>query len=394
MKNKSVAILDIRSNEISFLLGSKGVNGTFAFSDSRSECYEGFSSNGFHDEQSLRRAIHSVITSVKENFGGKIDKIYVGVPSTFTKVLTKGHTISFSSKRKVCMQDIEWLYQSGLNELLAREQCIRRSAMYFTLVDNRKYFSPEEVYGVSTTTLKGALCYYFVSDYFYALLTETLSTIGFSETEFIPSSLAQTNYLFSEKRREGYAFLLDVGFLTTTFSVVYGNGIVHEESFDFGAGIILVALMNALEVEYETAEEILYTANVSGGSVGKEQTYVDELTGKQFSVYKINEVIKYTLDILCENIESFLAKYYKDKTASALIVNPIGITGEGIGYIKGGAEHISKRLNRLTEIIYPDLPYYDKPAFSSRIALLNAAISKQKKTGWIYKIFHRAGGKK
>ena len=169
MKNESVAILDIRSNEISFLIGAKGVNHTFSFSDSRSEKYEGFSSNGFYDEQSVRRAIHSVITSVKENFGGKIDKIYVGVPSAFIKVLTKGHTISFSSKHKVCMQDIEALYESGLNEMFVKEKCIRRSAMYFTLGDNRKYFSPEDVYGVSTTMIKGALSYYFVSDYFYAI---------------------------------------------------------------------------------------------------------------------------------------------------------------------------------------------------------------------------------
>lgn len=392
MKNGSVAILDIRSNEISFLLGAKGVNNTFSFGDSRSEQYEGFSSNGFYDEQSFRRAIHSLITSVKENFGGKIDKIYVGVPSAFTKVLTKGHTISFSSKHKVCMQDIEALYESGLNEILVKEKCIRRSAMYFTLGDNRKYFSPEDVYGVSTTMLKGALSYYFVSDYFYSILTETLDAIGVFDVEFIPSSLAQASYLFSEKRREGYVFLLDVGFLNTTFSIVYGNGVVHEESFDFGAGIILVALMEGLEIDYETAETILHTSNISGGSVGKEQTYTDELSGRRFSVLKINDIIKFTLDILCENIENFLAKYYKEKTG--LIVSSIGITGEGIGFIKGGAEHISKRLNRLTEIVYPDLPYYDKPAFSSRISLLNAAISNQKKTGWIYKIFHRLGGKK
>ena len=41
MKNECVAVLDIRSNEVSFLLGSKGVNGTFVFSGMQSESYEG-----------------------------------------------------------------------------------------------------------------------------------------------------------------------------------------------------------------------------------------------------------------------------------------------------------------------------------------------------------------
>ena len=42
MKNESVAILDIRSSEVSFLLGAKGVNGTFVFSGMHSEKYEGY----------------------------------------------------------------------------------------------------------------------------------------------------------------------------------------------------------------------------------------------------------------------------------------------------------------------------------------------------------------
>lgn len=393
MRNDSVAVLDIRSNEISFLLGAKGVNGTFSFRDSRSEQYEGFSSAGFYDEQSFRRAVNGVITSVKENFGGKIAEIHVGVPSAFIDVQTKGQTISFSSKRKVCAQDIETLYESGLNELLSDKKCVRRSPMYFTLGDNRKYFHAEDIFGVSTTTLKGAVSYYFISEYFDKIVTETLEALGFRNIKFIPSSLAQANYLLPEKRREGYAFLLDMGFLTTTISVIYGNAIVHEKSFDFGTGVVLVSLMQALEVEYSVAEEILYASNISGGNIPKEQTFLDETTGRQFSVLKINDIIKYALDALCENVDKFFSLYYKDKTASGLIVNPISITGEGISYIKGGAEHISKRLSRLTEIIYPDLPYYDKPAFSSRISLLNMALSERKKSIF-NRIFNSSGGKR
>lgn len=394
MKNQSVAVLDIRSNEVSFLLGAKGVNETFLFSDSRSEQYEGFSSSGFYDEKSFCNAVNAVVTSIKENFGGKIQTIYVGVPSGFIDIQTKGHTISFSGKRKLCQQDVEALFDSGLNDLLANGICIRRSAMYFTLGDNRKYFSPEELYGVSTTTLKGGLCYYFVSEYFYNIVTTVLSDLGFQDVRFIPSSLAQATYLLSNKKREGYAYLLDVGFLSSTISIVYGDGIVHEQTFDFGTGAILVALMDALNVEYSVAEEILYAANISGGNIPKDQVFFEESSGKQYSVLKINDVIKYALDFLCENVDKFFAKYYKDKNASGLIINPISITGEGIGYIKGGAEHIAKRLNRLTEIVYPDLPYYDKPSCSSRIALLNAAISEKKKIGWFHKIFNGLGGRK
>ncbi len=395
MKNESVAILDIRSNEVSFLLGAKGVNGTFVFNGSRTQKYDGFSvRNGFYDEDSFRRAISSAITSVRQNYEGTLTELFVGVPSAFVSVLTKGQTNSYPSKRKLVLQDVEALYESGLNELLAQGRCIRRSDMYFTLGDNRKYFSTEDLYGVPTTLLKGALCYYFVQEDFYDTVRLAANHSGFTDVRFIPSTLAQAKYLFPQEKREGYAFLLDVGFLTSSISVIYGNGIVHEESFDCGVGQVLALLVKKLGVDYATAEEILAASNVSGGFVADNLKWSSDFGETTFPVRKINEVIKCGLDELCERVENFFAKYYRDRSSSELMVNPIGVTGEGIGYIKGMAEHISGRLNRLTEIVYPDLPYYDKPMFSSRIALLDTALSDRRTQSWFQKLFHLGGKRK
>ncbi len=394
MKNESVAILDIKSYEITFYLGSKGVNNTLVLYDSFTEKYEGFSKDGFFDEVSFRHAVVKAITCVRQNFDGIIGEIFVGVPSAFISVVTKGHTISFPSKRKISSQDIESLYESGLNDLLMQDRCIRRSAMYFTLGDNRKYFNANEVYGVPTTLLKGALCYYFVNEQFYLATKKILNDLDFKDIKFLPSTLAQALYLLPEKRREGYAFLLDVGFITSSISVVYGNGIVHEETFNCGLGTILASLMDKLDIEYTLAEEILSTANISGGGVPKDLTWISEQGDASFSVQKINDVIKCSLDVLCENVENFFTKHYQQKQTAVFAVNPIGLTGEGISGVAGIAEHISRRLNRLTEIVYPDLPYYDKPAFSSTMALLNMALGDRKKKGWIYKIFNNIGGKK
>ncbi len=390
MKYESVAILDIRSGEVTFALGTKGVNDTFVFKDSHTEEYEGYLTEGFLDEASFRRAVTKAIGSVRQNYGGVIDTVYVGVPAPFVSVQTKGHTISFPSKRKITVQDVDALYESGLSELLLGGRCIHRSAMYFSLGDNRRYFTAGSLYGTPSTSLKGALCYYFVADGLYDGLTALLQGESFSKIRFVPSGLAQASYLLTEKKREGYAFLLDVGFLTTSVSVVYGNGIVHEKSFNCGVGTIRVALMQELKVDYLTAEEILNAANISGGHVSKEVVWATESSNRQFSVQHINDVIKCNLDGMCEQIEGFFARYYKDKQ-SGITANPISVTGEGVSGIKGLAEHISRRLNRLTEIVYPDLPYFDKPTFSSRISLLSAATSTEKKKSFLQRLF---GGKK
>ena len=392
MKTESVAILDIRSNEVSFSLGARGVNGTFSFSDTYSVAYEGYFSSGFLDEASFRKAVASVITSVKQRYDGTVEGVYVGVPSAFTSIQTMGHTISFSSKHKISAQDVDALFESGFNELMAKQRCVRRSAMYFTLGDNRKYFSAEDLYGVSTNVLKGALCYYFVDEEFYNTINEILNGFGFTSVQFIPSTLAQADYLLTKKRREGYALLLDLGFLTSSVSVLYGDGIVHEATFDCGVATVLVDLMKAFDIDYEAAEEILLSANISGGAVPNEMRWILEREDRSFSVAEINDVIKCALDTLCEKVDAFFSQHYKDKAQTALAASPICVTGEGIVYLKGGAEHISRRLNRLTEIVSPDLPYYDKPTFSSRIGLLSMATSERKKKNWFHKIF-KFGGK-
>ena len=393
-KNKSVAILDVRSNEISFLLGSRGVNNNFSYSGNHVEKYEGFCSQGFFDEESFRRAVVRAIGAVRQAYDGTIDSVYVGVPAAFVSVVTTGRTAAFNSKRKITAQDIDAFYESGLTSLMVQGRCIRKSAMYFTLGDNRKYFSADDLYGVPTNMLKGALCYYFVSEYFYSLLNSVLNDMGFTAVEFIPSTLAQSIYLLDEKKREGYGFLLDIGYTSSSISVVYGDGIVHEESFDFGVASVLVALMQTMEIDFAVAEEMLGLANISGGNVPKDLAYYTELDERAFSVQKINDVIKCGLDELCEKVDDFLKKRYKDKATTMIAINPISITGEGISCIKGAAEHIAKRVGWLTEIVSPDLPYYDKPTCSSRIALLSMALSNCKSQSWWERLFYKNGGKR
>ena len=395
MKNESVAILDIRSNEISFLLGAKGVNGMFVISGIHVERYEGFCLDGFFDEEAFRRAVVRAVSAVQQNYKGTIDKIYVGVPSAFVSVVTKGQTIAFDSKRKLSSQDIDTLFDHGLDELALSGRCVRRSAMYFTLGDNRKYFSVDDLYGMHTTMLKGGLCYYFVSEYFYEIIQGLMESMSFSDVKFIPSTLAQSIYLLPEKKREGYAFLLDIGFVTSSLSVVYGNGIVHEENFNCGIASVLVGLIQGLEVDFNVAEEMLAGANISGGN---ETEYVTHSTaGEEYSIpsNRINDAIKCAVDQLCERLDVFLQKYYREKNSATMSVNPISVTGEGIWGIKGIAEHIEKRIGWVTETVYPDLPFYDKPTASSKISLLNMALNDQMKTTGIWqKLLKRLGGKK
>ena len=107
-----------------------------------------------------------------------------------------------------------------------------------------------------------------------------------------------------------------------------------------------------------------------------------------------NFVVAEILKSYQNNAQDCLLWYYRDKSTMNFASSPLSVTGEGIGGIGGAAEHIAKRLGRMTRVVYPDLPYYDKPVFSSRIALLSAALSERKKSGLFGRIFNIFGGKK
>ena len=288
--------------------------------------------------------------------------------------------------------DVEALYDKAFDSILSQKVCIHRSDMYFSLGDNRKYFGASALYGAYTSSLQGGLCFYFVDEKFYAILNGALGAIGINEIEYLPASLAQAMYLLPQKRREGYAVLLDVGLVSTTLSVVYGNGIVREESYEWGLGYVYACLSEKLGVDYERAAELVAAANVARGADSEEPIGQTE-DGKPYSERDVNETIKFALDALCEKVDGFFAKYYR--TTTALVdVNPVAVTGEGIGRIMGELGHISTRLNRITQMVYPELPYYDKPAFSSRMALLNMALGEEQKETWLRRIFKKFGGKR
>ena len=384
MRNERVAVLDIRSYQITFLIGTKGFNDSFVICGEETEKYEGYSEQGFFDESSFRDAVRDSVHSVLKTYQGKLDRIYVGVPSPFIRLRTVGQNLPFSKRRRISPTDIETLFDCGLNELAESGRHIRHSSMYFAIGNTNKYFSEEELYGTPSASLRGGLCYYFADERFCEAVESTLSEFVFKEVKFLPASLAESVYLLPKKERMGYAVLLDVGYLTSTVSIVYGNGIVHEKSFMGGVGKVIYCLMKRFSIDQEKAEKILECANIAVGNDKLDEPWTDD-EGTSISVAQINDVIEFGVDHICDQVNRFWNEKYKDKELP-LTSNTLWITGEGVDAIRGIGDHISRRLERTVKILSPDLAYNDRPSQSSRLALLAMAISdKQKKK--CFKIF-------
>ena len=187
----------------------------------------------------------------------------------------------------------------------------------------------------------------------------------------------------------------NIGFVTSSLSVVYGNGIVHEESFNCGIASVLVEIMDTMKLDFNIAQEMLSISNISGGCETDQLMFTVDGEEYSFPVNRVNEVIKCAVDQLCERLDAFLQRYYREKNSATMSVNPISVTGEGLVGIKGITEHIEKRIGWVTETVYPDLPFYDKPTASSKISLLNMALNDQMQKANVWqRLLKRLGGKR
>ena len=383
MGRKSVAVLDVRSSEITVFVGERGVNNTFVFKANRSEPYDGYEDGKFYNVKGLAEAVFKALTSVEHMCGERIKELFVGVPGEFCAVVPKEQNVGFSKKRKITQKDVETLYASGAGDLNGY-RLIRATSMIYVTADNRRVVDP---IGLPSTSLSGVLSYFYCSDYFADVMHAMFKTTRIA-LRFLPTEAAMASYLIPPETRDEYALFLDVGYLSSSILVLLGGGVKAQKSYWTGRAQIVVLIMERLNVPYDVAGALLARANLfaRGGEGKVEFNY----RGNPYEIDTdlLIETVKEGLDGLCEPISEFL----EGCSGREFDYRPLYVTGEGITDIRGALEYVSKRINRICEEVAPDLPYYNKPAMSSRIALMDMAQDDRQKGGIINRLLNAFGG--
>ena len=369
LRNKSVAVLDVRSDEICAALAEKGVNNTFIIKSKYSCIYEGYAEGQFLDLGSLISAIEKAFGSINDSAGGAIKEVYVGVPCEFLTVKQTEKAISFPSSRKINSRHVSALIDASVPEVDDDEQIIDYGALCYTLSDKRRLIDP---IGMISDSLRARLSFFICKTYFMECIDKAFETFTSVKIfNWVPQNFAQALYLISPEKRDGYAMLFDFGFISSTFSIVCGDGIAYSEAFSVGVGHIAVLLMETLDIPYEVATTLLSKVNLNAKD--KMTAFEDcNFDGKQYSFAssELRDIIREGLDAVCEMVETCRQSFTEKDLAGA----PVYITGEGVGVIKGTIEHLASRLVTPIEQVTPKVPYYDKNIYSSLFSLLSVAL--------------------
>ena len=257
MNHGRVAVLDIRSSEISVLVGAQGVNNTFVFNASHTESYYGYENGQFYDKGQLSDAIFRAISAVEKTIGERLRMLYVGVPGEFVRVIPKERSVGFPRKRKISDRERDALFESGRDEIKGYRFISATSMIYITS-DNRRVVNPV---GLHATSLSGLISYFYCSNYFAETMEEIFEKSRI-ELRYLPTQLAMANYLIPAETRDEYALFLDCGYLSSTISVVLGSGIMAQETFWVGKAHIIGRIMENLNVSFEVASALVVNANL------------------------------------------------------------------------------------------------------------------------------------
>ena len=383
MAGKSIAVLDIRSSEVAVFVGERGVNNTFVFKASKTESYGGYQGGEFYDVSDLSSAVLRALDAVQQVCGERIRSLYVGVPGEFTKVEPLEQDLGFPKKLKISNKELDQLFAMG-RKPLDGWRYMRVTSMVYVTADNRRVADPVGLY---STGLSGVLSYFYVSEYFAGALEHVFSRRRI-ELHFLPTQFAMAAYLIPPETRDEYALFLDIGYLSSSFLVLLGNGVLAQRTFWAGEGQIAVRLMKRFSLPYEVATALLSKANLYLKRDAKNREVVYGGRSYEIPTKEFIEEVKAGLDELCELVGRFL----EECSGKELDSKPVYVSGEGFAGIRGALEHMSKRLSCVCEQVAPDLPYYNKPSMSSRIALIDMASEDSRKSGSLNRFLNFFGG--
>ncbi len=369
MQKKQVAILEIGSSKVTAVVGERGINKTFVIKGRFAFNYDGFADGLFFNVGQLTSVLGKAIDTLKSVMREALSTVYIGVPGEFTEVVVKDSQISFPSKKKIKEEDVDTLYDSAFVLKSSNHTLINRSAIVYELDDFRRLSNP---IGATSEILKGKLSFILCRNYFIDNVAPAALQKGVENIEWISTCLAQAMYLLDGETRDRLAIVADIGYISTTVSIIQGDGILFQQSFGYGGGYITAVLCEQFALDFIIAERLKRKVNLCVSSDSNVYEVVDCDNGESYNSVDVNKAIFNSLDELCEKITDTL-------DSSGFIIPeyvPLMITGGGITYLRGAKEHVANRLGMVVETLSPAVPMMNKPTESSILSLLDIALGQ------------------
>ncbi len=380
---RNVAVLDFGSNHISVLIGEKSVNDTFAVKGYSKSFYGGFLEGEILEPENLEEVLCKTITTAEGNAHTHITHLYIGAPAEFCicEVCTK--VIRFSRRKKISERDVQDLFNKA-NEFYSNptHKVLQTSAICFELDNGEQVI---DAVGCTSSMLRATISFTLCERRFLGTVLRAIDRLRIPNIEFVCEPLAEALHLIEPAKRDSSAILVDCGYLTTSVSVIVGDGIVFMRSFSLGGGHIAKDIAEYLKLPFPVAEAVKKKLVLTGKPMENENLMikansqnikVDAAACYDIAVTKVRQIGK----MIQKCLDGCEINYLEDV--------PICLTGGGISYLKGVTNLLEQVLGKKIIIVGPEVPQMAEPVNSAILGLLDYALKRSRAESpfWI-KIF-------
>lgn len=371
MAESCVTVVEIGSSKISCVVASKGVNGIFNIKAKAQVEYAGFFEGEFIEPSLLEDTIKSLFTQIRAVYKKKIDKIFVGVPAEFSKVMSAKEQLVFKFKRSVRKGDVEALSENASSKIdVEGMEILSINPIYFTLDDARKTNQPV---GLKAQKISAELSVILAQSEFIFTFNKIWSRLGIEQVEYLSAALCEAMLILEKEERERTCIVIDVGARSTGVSFVKGDGLTNLTSFSMGGSYITSDLSEACSIAYNDARNLKKDIVLS--LRGGDQDFYELVTlGGRVTKIPLNfanEVVCYRLEMIAKTVNECIRLFAKEYVP----YYPIYLCGAGVTKIKGGKDYFAKCIGRNIMYGVPPIPAMDKPELACLLGLVNAALN-------------------
>lgn len=363
MPNNKIYILDVGSSKIALLTCIKSKN-HFSIFNREEVAYDGYMDGEFLNESALFSIFTKLFSDHTQNTKTTIKKLYVGVPSEFCICVCKRVSNKFIDYKRIHNHDIMDLFD-GIDsfEKSKEYEILNFSPMQFTLDDGYKTIDPLHK---KTKTITMDCSYVLAKKYFLSLYRQILGKIGISSIEFVSTALGQALNCVDQNNPLDPVAIVDVGHISTSVSIIKGEGLELLSSFSLGGGHISSDIMQVLKISYFDAD-LLKKKVVLTVEPEKGEKYEILANDRQISasISICNEIVKSRIENIGNIIKNILDINDKFKNIK------VYLTGDGLSKIKGARQILSAVIDREIIDYYNKLDYTKHKYQTSSTGLVN-----------------------
>ncbi|MFH1462632.1 MAG: cell division protein FtsA [bacterium] len=338
------------------------------------------------DVDKVARIVQIVIERVKRETGHDINSVYANISGSHLFCApSKGMVAVSRADRKVSKEDVERVLQAAQTLSLPSNKEILEVFPKKFIVDEEGGIKEKEVVGMQGGRLETEVLLLAGFSPYKNNLTQAILDADLRVLDILPSPLASSSAVLSQRQKELGVALLDIGAGTSELAVFEEGDLIHLAIFPIGSANITNDIAIGLKTDIDMAEAIKINSGtcIFKGKDKKEKIETEE------------EPLVFSHKMLTRIIEARVSEIFNEVQKELKKIQKQGLLPAGVVLTGGGAklpqivELAKKELKlpcRLSKpSVFPGLE--DNPTFATACGLVLRGIDMEGENSWSGGVF-------